>query len=113
MIGIFYLTIEPFLRRYWPERIIAWRRLLSGGFRDPLVGRDLLIGCLLGSSMTLLLFAQRVVAGRVMGGSLPDWIHLRFSSVPEFVEGFLNDLMNSLLVSLSTLVLSLAKEPSS
>jgi hypothetical protein len=40
-------ALEPYLRRRWPERIISWNRLLAGEFRDPLVGRDILIGSLL------------------------------------------------------------------
>jgi predicted Ser/Thr protein kinase len=43
-----YMALEPFVRRRWPTRIIAWSRLLAGGWRDPLVGRDILIGALFG-----------------------------------------------------------------
>jgi serine/threonine-protein kinase len=43
-----YLAIEPFVRRHWPHAIISWTRLLSGKVRDSLVGRDLMIGALLG-----------------------------------------------------------------
>jgi serine/threonine-protein kinase len=39
-----YIALEPHIRRHWPEKIIAWTRLLAGRFRDPLVGRDILIG---------------------------------------------------------------------
>ncbi|MEO8649621.1 MAG: bifunctional serine/threonine protein kinase/MFS transporter [Acidobacteriota bacterium] len=42
--GLMYLAFEPFLRRRSPERIISWSRLLAGDWRDPLIGRDLLIG---------------------------------------------------------------------
>jgi serine/threonine-protein kinase len=41
---LLYIALEPFLRRRWPHRIISWNRLLRGEFRDPLVGRDILIG---------------------------------------------------------------------
>jgi hypothetical protein len=39
-----YLAAEPFVRRYWPQTLISWTRVLSGRFRDGIVGRDLLIG---------------------------------------------------------------------
>jgi serine/threonine-protein kinase len=39
-----YLAAEPFARRYWPQTLIGWTRVLSGRFRDGVVGRDLLIG---------------------------------------------------------------------
>jgi len=41
---IIYLAIEPFVRRSWPSTLVSWSRMLSGRFRDPYVGRDLLIG---------------------------------------------------------------------
>jgi eukaryotic-like serine/threonine-protein kinase len=40
----FYLAFEPFVRRRWPSSLISWSRLLGGRFRDPIVGRDILIG---------------------------------------------------------------------
>ena len=43
-----YLALEPWVRRRWPQTIISWSRLLSGQFRDPLVGRDILFGAMLG-----------------------------------------------------------------
>ena len=42
--GMMYLAFEPYLRRHTPERVISWNRLLAGDWRDPLVGRDILIG---------------------------------------------------------------------
>ena len=41
---LLYLALEPHVRRQWPERMIAWTRLLSGRIRDPLIGRDILVG---------------------------------------------------------------------
>ena len=48
MVFILYLAVEPYVRRYWPQAIISWTRLLTGRVRDPLVGRDILFGVLLG-----------------------------------------------------------------
>ena len=45
---LIYLALEPLIRRRWPDSLIAWTRLLSGRFTDPLVGRVLLAGALLG-----------------------------------------------------------------
>jgi len=47
-IWVLYLALEPYVRRLWPQTIISWTRLVSGRLRDPLVGRDLLFGVLLG-----------------------------------------------------------------
>jgi predicted Ser/Thr protein kinase len=43
-----YMALEPYVRRHWPGAIVSWTRLLAGGVRDPLVGRDVLIGVALG-----------------------------------------------------------------
>lgn len=41
---ILYFGLEPFVRRRDPHTLIGWTRLISGKIRDPLVGRDVLIG---------------------------------------------------------------------
>jgi hypothetical protein len=46
-IWVLYIALEPYVRRRWPATLVSWNRLLAGGFRDPLVGRDILIGCCL------------------------------------------------------------------
>ncbi len=51
---LLYLALEPLLRRRWPERAISWNRLLAGRFRDPLVGRDVLLGGVAGAALELL-----------------------------------------------------------
>ena len=48
LVWALYLAIEPYIRRHWPQAIISWSRLLAGRLRDPLLGRDLLIGVILG-----------------------------------------------------------------
>jgi serine/threonine-protein kinase len=46
---LLYIALEPYVRRRWPATLVSWSRVLAGGFRDPLVGRDVLAGCLSGS----------------------------------------------------------------
>ena len=48
LIWLVYIALEPHVRRRWPRLIISWSRLMAGNYRDPMVGRDLLIGGLLG-----------------------------------------------------------------
>ena len=52
---VFYIALEPHVRRVWPETMIGWSRLLTGRFRDPLVGRDILIGALAGIVLTVVI----------------------------------------------------------
>ena len=40
----FYLALEPYVRKTWPDRIVGWSRVLTGRLSDPLVGRDILVG---------------------------------------------------------------------
>lgn len=39
-----YIGLEPHLRRVDPALLVSWSRLLAGRVRDPIVGRDVLIG---------------------------------------------------------------------
>ena len=57
-----YMAIEPVIRRQRPETIVSWSRLLSGSWRDPLVGRDLLIGMTIGCAYPLLVALFTVVS---------------------------------------------------
>src|SRR5262249_50848087 len=60
-------ALEPYLRRLWPEMIVSWVRFLDGRFRDPLVGRDILVG-LLGAAAIIFVNRFMVVA--------PAWVGL-------------------------------------
>jgi hypothetical protein len=48
-IWVVYIALEPYTRRRWPGMLVGWSRLLAGNYRDPLVGRDLLVGALMGA----------------------------------------------------------------
>jgi predicted Ser/Thr protein kinase len=49
-----YVAVEPYARRTWPQVMVSWQRLLNGRLRDPLIGRDILLGILGGSAIGLL-----------------------------------------------------------
>jgi hypothetical protein len=62
-----YLGLEPYVRRLSPDSLIGWTRLIGGQWRDPHVGRDLLIGLSAGMGMTLFAALHNVLpplAGR-------------------------------------------------
>ncbi len=50
---VLYIALEPFVRRREPQVLISWTRLLAGNLRDPLVGRDLLIGVVYGIGLLI------------------------------------------------------------
>lgn len=71
---VFYLAVEPYARRLWPRMLVSWVRVLEGRFRDPLVGRDLLIGSAAGALGTLLGHLSMRIP-EALGGApaLPLW----------------------------------------
>jgi hypothetical protein len=43
-VWLVYLAVEPYARRLRPWTLVSWTRFLGGGFSDPVVGRDVLVG---------------------------------------------------------------------
>jgi serine/threonine-protein kinase len=95
--AVFYLAAEPALRRRWPELLISWSRLLAGRWRDPRVGRDVLLGLVLTFAIVDLVEAGRLVSWR-LGGPAPRL-------VPTDVE-MLGGVVPSLSVALNGVGLS-------
>jgi serine/threonine-protein kinase len=74
-VWLLYMALEPYVRRFWPQLLIAWNRLLSGNVRDPLVGRDVLIGVAAGTVGALLIASLQIVPqllGRAVTPALPS-----------------------------------------
>jgi Protein kinase domain len=91
-IWVLYLALEPYVRRNWPQTIISWTRLISGRFRDPLVGRDLLFGVLLGFSW-------------VFTFVLGSFFLIRAGASPQFgTEEFLDGVRESIALGLVRIV---------
>ncbi len=63
-----YVAVEPYVRRHTPELLIGWARLIQGRFRDPRVGRDVLIGALFGAAIVVVIY---------LINALPTWIPVR------------------------------------
>jgi len=108
LLWITYIGLEPYLRRDFPERIIAWTRLLAGNVKDPLVGRDLLAGCLLGIGITLSYDLRKLAEERLARGSgldLPDFQSL--SGLSSLVHHLSGKLFIAVIVPLSFMVLFL------
>jgi hypothetical protein len=53
-VGLLSLAIEPFVRRYWPDALISWMRMVNGRARDPSVTSHLLVGVFAGLAVTLI-----------------------------------------------------------
>jgi hypothetical protein len=67
---VLYVALEPHARKRWPSSLISWSRLLAGQMRDPVVGRDLLVGILAGIFWAAEERAMDMVPGWM--GKIPD-----------------------------------------
>ncbi|MBN2246466.1 MAG: protein kinase [Candidatus Aminicenantes bacterium] len=71
--GVVYLAFEPYIRRFWPKLLISWNRFAIGRFRDPSVGRDLLVGAAVGVWFWPVLEFLTVLAPDWLGPVPPFW----------------------------------------
>src|SRR5262245_41686759 len=63
LVWVFYLALEPEVRRTRPQAEISWARLLAGRWRDPLVASHVLLGGLLGVAVVLVKQCETLAAG--------------------------------------------------
>jgi serine/threonine-protein kinase len=82
-IWLAYLALEPAVRRRWPRILISWSRILSGKWRDPVVGRDVLVGIILGLGYALILMTALGIiiykgAGPDIGANLGTLLGFRY-----------------------------------
>jgi serine/threonine-protein kinase len=77
LVFVFYLALEPYARRLWPEMLVSWVRFFDNRFTDPRVGRDLLIGvaagCFLGVSQQLAIWTPQLLGIPDYGLSTGFW----------------------------------------
>jgi hypothetical protein len=51
---VLYAALEPWVRRFWPNSLKGWTRLVSGHVNDARVGRDVLLGAAAGTLVQLI-----------------------------------------------------------
>jgi hypothetical protein len=100
---LLYIGIEPYVRRRWPQTLLSWNRLILGQLRDPLVGRDVLIGLTAGTG----LFAIALTAN-VLAHAKPNVNVALLSGMRASVGGLLTVLVFSLVNAVGTYVLIFA-----
>jgi serine/threonine-protein kinase len=96
IIWCLYTAIEPSVRRRWPRALIGWTRLLAGRTRDPMVGRDLLLG-----------MAGSIVYFQIM------WLSNRLPAAQPYVHAYTLDplprfLADKLLSAFDAIAISIA-----
>ena len=88
LVALFYLAVEPYARRNWPDSLISWNRVLAGKLRDPLVASHVLAG-FAGFSATD--FAMYLVNAAVSAQpERPTYLEA-LNSTTSFVAGLLNE----------------------
>ena len=85
MVWVAYIAFEPAIRRFWHEPIVSWSRLIQGRFRDPVVGRSILIGTLVGAIWALLSAADRILGRSLALDVIPEFsVALQLENVISF-----------------------------
>jgi hypothetical protein len=74
LLCVMYLALEPLVRRYWPDSLLGWTRLLQGEILDARVGRDVLVGLAGGAIVFLLLTLQWPL--QYLAGHDSDAVHV-------------------------------------
>jgi len=111
---VYYLAVEPYGRRFWPDALLGWTRLWSGRLRDPRVGRELLIGMTFGALSLLVVEVPKLLAIN-LGWKMPQlpfgnalWVT---ASTPGLVSQWLGNvtggLQSALVIAMIFLVLRL------
>jgi serine/threonine-protein kinase len=67
LVWVFYMAVEPYARRLWPHVLVTWVRFVGGRWRDPLVGRDILVGVAAGALLLNLIWLQTWLFPRLTG----------------------------------------------
>jgi serine/threonine-protein kinase len=107
LLWLLYMGLEPMLRRSLPAAIVSWARLLSGRWRDPLVGRDLLLGSAAGVANVGIILAFFKLLRRPAPDLMiaPALDSLRFFRA--FTHAVIFNLMDSIMLALGGLFLFL------
>jgi hypothetical protein len=69
-----YIALEPYVRRRWPQTLIASSTVLAGRVRDAVVGRDVLVGAAVGAAVV------------VLGGVIDLWIRKSGAWAPDLAR---------------------------
>jgi hypothetical protein len=103
---LLYMAAEPYVRRRWPRTLVGWARLVGGRFVDPVVGRDALLGVLVGAGACLLLAVIRLPAISIVMPPLPPFMPIgdALNSRADLVAEILTDVMKAVAFGLTVLV---------
>ena len=93
-----YLAVEPFMRRHSPRALIGWTRAVDGRLSDPLVGRDILLGCAAGVLARVIDLVPLALGDRVQTAG--NYNGLPVASLPELLANVFGNATVFVLVAL-------------
>jgi len=64
LVWTIYVALEPFVRRHWPQTLVSMTTALSRRISDPVVGRDVLFGVVLGVAWLLIIAVVDIWSGQ-------------------------------------------------
>lgn len=74
-VWLMYLALEPLVRRYWPQTLVSWARMLGQEFGDRLIARDVLVGLCVGLGMGIAVYGHQSLSSVLGGDPAPYWIN--------------------------------------
>lgn len=100
---ILYLGLEPFVRRLCPDMLIGWTRLLRAQYRDPRVGRDLLVGLAAGVFVAFVSSTGTLISEAATGAPAPPrlWNAVHLFGLHHSLSSLLRIIPNSLQGAMS------------
>jgi hypothetical protein len=109
VLWVFYLALEPYVRRFWPRTIISWTRLLTRGPRDPLIARDVLFGMVWAGAVAVLILSTQVLSAKWgQPEPIPGADNLRLALGLRYTASAVLSLwFNALVLAMSSLLLLL------
>ena len=114
VLWIIYVALEPYVRRFWPDGILGWARLMSGYVRDPRVGRDVLIGCAFAMAIGVLQAVYYVAPGWIGAPPPIPWMGNNVATLSglsvlfsEIFDDFASGLITAMFAVLGFVVLRL------
>ena len=108
IVWLCYAAIEPYVRRLWPNTLIAWSRALGGQWRDPLVGRHMLLGALAGLVFSTVFYVPFIFSEMVgVPPGAPDGPLEALTSVANRLSAIVGTLLDSVAIPVVSLVVIL------
>ena len=112
LLGVVYLALEPYVRRFWPRRVVTWSRLMARQWRDPLVGRDILLGIAMGVLVRVIQRTESVLVAtrtHTLVPEMPNLVGLLGAAhvIAQLLNQVFNDLLNALLAVFAFVLLKI------